>query len=282
MRLKDFLNFSLIQTEHFSITIYTLFVIMMVVVSTVLMLKLLKRIFIRLSNKETSSTGNYWSIYLLIKYFIWVIICILLLDTIGLKISVLLASFAALLVGVGLGIQQLFSDIASGIVILVERKLKINDIIQFEDGTVGKVIDLGIRTSMFKTRDDIILVVPNSKFVNNKIINWSHIDFNTRFNVKVAVAYGSDVEKVKEILLQCAHENHRISLKPIPFVRFNDFGEYFLEFQLYFWVEDSFLVENIKSDLRFSINKAFQQNNIRIPFPQTDIHIKENKMQEPL
>ena len=127
-----------------------------------------------------------------------------------------------------------FSDIASGIVLLIERNLQINDVIQLEDETVGKVIHIGLRTSKLKTREDIILVVPNSKFVNDKIINWSQMDYNTRFSVEVGVAYGSDTKLVTQILLDCATENKNISALPKPFVRFNDFGESSLIFQCIF------------------------------------------------
>jgi small-conductance mechanosensitive channel len=200
------------------------------------------------------------------------------MDTMGLKISIFLASAAALLVGVGLGLQQLFNDIASGIVLLFEGSIKIDDVIELDNNIIGRVILLGIRTSKIKTRDDVVIIVPNSKLVNDNIINWSHMDKKTRFNVKVGVAYGSDVKLVKKLLLKCATTNRNIYEKPMPFVRFLDFGESSLDFQLFFWVKNSFIVENLKSDLRFSINQSFEGNNIQIPFPQRDVHIKSNKI----
>ena len=203
----------------------------------------------------------------------------MILESLGVEISILLASIAALLVGVGLGIQQLFNDLASGIILLIERKLRIDDVIQLEDGEVGKVTNIGLRTSEIKTRDDIIMIIPNSKFVNDKIINWSHIDQNTRFHVNVGVAYGSDVNIVTECLLKCAHEHSEVSKSPEPFVRFEDFGDSSLDFQLFFWVEKSFIVERIKSDIRYLIYKAFDDHKIQIPFPQRDLHIIEkNKL----
>ena len=115
-----------------------------------------------------------------------------------------------------------------GIVLIVERNLQMNDIIQLEDETVGKVIRIGLRTSKLKTRDDVILVVPNSKFVNDTIINWSQMDYNTRFSVEVGVAYGSGTKLVSAILFDCAIKNKNISAHPKPFVRFNDFGDLML------------------------------------------------------
>jgi len=277
MKFKDFLNTEIFKSGNFALTVYNIFLILVVVLATIIALNIIKRFFKRYIRKQEVERRSYWSIYLILRYVIWVIIIILLLESSGLKISVLLASITALLVGVGFGIQQLFSDLASGIVLLVERNLQINDIIQLEDGTVGKVIHIGLRTSKIKTRDDIILVVPNSKFVNEKIINWSQIDYNTRFSVDVGVAYGSDTKLVTQILLDCANMNKHISAKPKPFVRFSNFGDSALEFQIFFWVRETFYVENIKSEMRYAIDDAFRKNKVQIPFPQRDVHIKSNQ-----
>ncbi len=276
MRFKEFLNTEIFRSGNFALTVYNIFLILVVVLATFIALNIVKRFFKRYIKKQEVERRSYWSVYLILRYVVWVIIIILLLESSGLKISVLLASITALLVGVGFGIQQLFSDIASGIVLLVERNLQINDIIQLQDGTVGKVIHIGLRTSKLKTRDDIILVVPNSKFVNEKIINWSQIDYNTRFSVDVGVAYGSDTKLVTQILLDCATQNKHISNKPKPFVRFSNFGDSALEFQIFFWVRETFYVENIKSEMRYAIDDEFRKNNVQIPFPQRDVHIKTN------
>lgn len=273
MGISDFLNYNLIKTENFNLNVYGVLIVIAVVIATIIALKIVKRIFKRFIKGRESDQGVYWSVFLFVKYLTWVIVVIALLDTVGVRISVLLASIAALLVGVGLGIQQLFNDIASGLVLIVERNLQINDVIQLDDDTVGKVIEIGLRTSKIRTRDDIVMIVPNSKFVNDRIINWSHIDFKTRFFVEVGVAYGSDVKLVGDLLKSCAIENNKIANKPEPFVRFNNFGESSLDFQLYFWVKETFLVENIKSDLRFAIDEAFRKNGVTIPFPQRDVHM---------
>lgn len=274
MKWHEILDYSLIQSGKLQLNVYKVLVAFLIVLATILVLKFFKRMLNRLVSHGRLDKAAFWSVYQIIRYFIWVIIAILLLDTVGIEVSVLLASLAALLIGVGFGIQYIFSDIISGIVILFERNLKINDIIQLDDGTVGRVREIGLRTSKVITRDDIIMIIPNSKFVNDRIINWNHIDFKTRFHVQVGVAYGSDVELVSRVLLESAEENSRIAQDPKPFVRFVDFGESSLDFQVYFWVQEAFVVENIKSDLRFSIDKKFRENGIHIPFPQRDVHMK--------
>ncbi|QGY44499.1 mechanosensitive ion channel [Maribellus comscasis] len=280
MTIKEFLKLQIWKHGDIIITVDSIVIVLVILLFTFVGLKIIRSIFKRFIARNEEERRSYWSIYLILRYVIWVIVIVLLLETSGVKVSVLLASITALLVGVGFGIQQLFSDLASGLVLLFERNLQINDIIQLEDGTVGKVIHIGLRTSKLKTREDIILVVPNSQFVNDKIINWSQMDYNTRFSVEVGVAYGSDTKLVTKILLDCAGQNKNISANPKPFVRFNNFGDSALEFQVYFWVMQTFWVENIKSELRYAIDDEFRKHGVQIPFPQRDVHIKSNPGQK--
>jgi small-conductance mechanosensitive channel len=276
MTIDEFINYQILKTEHLDITVSSIAIVVIVIVATFIGLRIIRSFFNRFIKKSEVERRSYWSVYLILRYVVWVVVIVLLLETSGVKVSILLASVTALLVGVGFGIQQLFSDMASGIVLIFERNLQMNDIIQLEDGTVGKVIHIGLRTSKLKTRDDVILVVPNSKFVNDTIINWSQMDYNTRFSVEVGVAYGSDTRLVSDILFDCAIKNKNISANPNPFVRFNDFGDSSLDFQVFFWVKEPFLVENTKSEIRFAIDNGFRKNGVQIPFPQRDVHIKTN------
>ncbi len=274
MNWKELLNYNLIQSDSLQLSVYKVMMAVIIVLATILILRIVRRMFKRLVTLGRLDAAGYWSVYQIVRYFVWVIVTILILDTAGIEVSVLLASMAALLIGVGFGIQYIFGDIVSGIVILFEKNIKIGDVLELDDHTVGKVLEIGLRTSKIITRDDIIMIIPNSKFVNDRIINWSNMDSKTRFSVGVGVAYGSDVQLVSRLLLEAARENARIADNPPPFVRFQDFGESSLDFKVYFWVVDSFLVENIKSDLRFAIDRKFRDSQVVVPFPQRDVHIK--------
>jgi small-conductance mechanosensitive channel len=276
MNFKELLNYAILKTENVTITVSSVAIIIIALIATFVVLRIIRGFFKRFISKQETERRSYWSVFLILRYVIWVVVIVLLLETSGVKVSVLLASITALLVGVGFGLQQLFSDIASGIVLIIERNLQINDVIQLEDETVGRVIHIGLRTSKLKTRDDVILVVPNSKFVNDTIINWSQMDYNTRFSVEVGVAYGSDTKLVTDILFECALKNKNISAHPKPFVRFNDFGDSSLDFQLYFWVKQPFYVENTKSEIRYAIDESFRKHGVQIPFSQHDVYIKSN------
>ncbi len=247
---------------------------------TFLVLRAVNHYFAIKAKKNSSEAGSYKSINLLVKYFIISIAALLLLDAVGFKVTALLASMTALLVGVGLGIQQLFMDISSGIIILFERNLKINDIVELESHLIGKVVKINLRTSVIKTRDDIYVIVPNSKLVNDRIINWSLNDFKTRFYVEVGVSYESDVHQVEKILLECANKMEGVDDSNPPFVFFNSYDNSALIFRVYFWSYNTFRVENIKSQMRFEIFDAFREHNISIPFPQLDVHMKNPPNQE--
>ncbi len=186
--------------------------------------------------------------------------------------SIIFGVFAALGLGIGFALQDVFKDLISGIVILFEGNVSVGDILEM-DGLVGSVEEISLRTSQIKTVDGVYMVIPNSKIVNEKVINWSTNNKISRFKVSVGVAYGTDVEKVKKILLECAASNHKISKTPESLVFFNDFGDSALVFQLLFWIEDTWQTERVKSELRFAINQKFKEEGIQIPFPQRDVHI---------
>ena len=274
MKLGEFLGSTLIETKDFDVTVYEVFIVLIIFIFTALLMRVLKRVFRNREKRKELDSGRSHAILQILKYVIWLAVILISFETVGIKLTLLLAGSAALLVGLGLGLQQIFQDIMSGVAILFEGNLKVGDIVEIQDNLIGRVIEIGLRTSKIETRDNIIMVVPNSKFVTDIVINWSHNEKKTRFHVDVGVAYGSDVEKVSKVLLQCALAQDKILPTPNPFVRFNDFGDSSLDFQLFFWTTETFSVEFIKSEIRYNIDAAFRKNNIHIPFPQRDIYIK--------
>jgi len=273
MILKEILNYQLVNSKHFTISVYDILIGIFVILAAFILLKIIRSFFKKLEKKQKIQEGAGNSIYQIIKYLIWVLVISIELKTIGIDVTVLVASSAALFVGLGFGLQNLFNDIASGVILLVERTLMEGDVVELEDHTIGKVISINLRTSTLKSRDNISVIIPNSKLVNDKVINWSHIDQKTRFFVSVGVAYGSDVDLVANLLKESVKNISSIEKEPMPFTRFNNFGDSSLEFELFFWTKESFDVENIKSKIRFEINRLFTKNNIVIAFPQLDVHL---------
>ena len=259
MTLKEILEFNIIKTEDFSLSISDLFISLLIIVSTWILLRVIRRLFRRLEKRQRIDIGTGHAIFQIIRYALWILAISLALDTIGFKITILLAGSAALLVGLGLGLQQIFQDFISGIALIIEGTLKADDVVQTSDGEVGRVKEINMRTSKIETRDNIILIVPNSKLINEIVINWSHLEKKTRFKVEVGVAYGSDVELVRKVLLDCTNTNTSISSNPAPFVRFTNFGDSSLQFQLLFWSTNTFRIEDVKSDLVLLIDNNQKQ-----------------------
>jgi small-conductance mechanosensitive channel len=223
--------------------------------------------------RENKEEGTQYAINRLVKYVIFTIMTLVILEVLGFKLTVLWGGAAALLVGFGLGLQQTFNDLFSGILIMIEGSIHVGDMVRVK-GEVGKVRKIGVRTSEVLLRDDVEIIVPNSHLVMDSIANWNHSDHKARFTVKVGVAYGSDTALVKKILLDIAAAHPEVEENPAPLVHFADFGSSSLDFNLHFWTFDVFGVLNTQSDLRFEIDKAFREHKISIPFPQHDVWIR--------
>ncbi|PCJ86549.1 MAG: mechanosensitive ion channel protein MscS [Flavobacteriales bacterium] len=270
---KEFLEFKLVELDAFSLSVYTLVYLLLIFLIAWGIVKFVKIIFKRLDTSKKINEGKRFAITKIIQYFVYTLALILAIDSIGIDITILLASSAALFVGIGFGLQDIFRDFLSGIMLLFEPTIEVGDVVEV-DTLVGRVEEINLRTSTVKTRDNVRIIVPNSILIGNNLINWSHGQRTTRFAISVGVAYGSDTEKVMSALLECAAGHPEILKTHKPFVRFTDFGDSALAFELYFWTENTWQVEQIKSDLRFAIDKSFRENDITIPFPQRDLHVK--------
>ncbi len=217
--------------------------------------------------------GTQYAFNRLLSYFIYVFAALFALQSIGLNLTLIWGGLAALALGVGLGLQQTFSDLASGIILLFERSVEVGDIV-LVDGEVGVVKRIGLRTSLVQTRDNMTVIVPNSKLIVESVVNWSHTENIARFRVSVGVAYGSDTKLVKELLLRVAQAHEKVLDHPAPIVRFMNFGNSSLDFDLIFWSQELFRIEDVQSDLRFEVDQAFRDNGVTIPFPQRDVWFK--------
>ncbi|MBE9491106.1 MAG: mechanosensitive ion channel [Bacteroidetes bacterium] len=214
---------------------------------------------------------KFISVFKFIKYITYIIVFFVILSMTGINVTPVLAASAALLVGLGLALQDLFQDIIGGIFIILDKSLLVGDIIEVE-GKVGQVIEIKLRTTRAITRDDKIVIIPNHKLIRNSIYNYTQNRKQIREKVVVGVAYGSDTSKVKELLLESVTQQTKVLKNPKPSVMFDDFGDSALIFEVYFFVKDSFRVPKIKSEIRFKIDELFRENNITIPFPQRDVH----------
>ncbi|MEE9372740.1 MAG: mechanosensitive ion channel domain-containing protein [Saprospiraceae bacterium] len=220
--------------------------------------------------------GVRFALNQLLAYVIFFIGVIIALQNLGINMGLMWAGAAALLVGVGIGLQQTFADFFAGITMLFERSVKIGDVLELPD-IRGIVKRIGLRTSVIITPEEKRLVIPNSILTNARVNNWSQNSRGIRFAVSIGVAYGSDTTLVKSILLNIMEKTKGVLSNPKPFVRFDDFGDSALMFTIHFYSRQYMKIEDVKSNIRFEIDDALRQNNIAIPFPQRDIWIRKEE-----
>ncbi|MDD9910701.1 MAG: mechanosensitive ion channel [Ahrensia sp.] len=191
----------------------------------------------------------------------------------GFNLSNIALIAGALSVGIGFGLQNIVNNFVSGIIMLIERPIKVGDIIVVA-GAEGFVRKINVRATELETFDRQSVIIPNSEVINTSVGNWMHTDSVRRVVIAIGVAYGSDIEKVRNVLLETVEGDDRIATFPHPFVHFADFGASSLDFQLRFFLRDIMETPFVETDVRFRIDKAFRENGIEIPFPQTDLHIR--------
>ena len=196
------------------------------------------------------------------------------LDNAGIHLATLAVFAGAVGVGIGFGLQNIASNFISGLVILAERPITIGDRVEVA-GITGQVQQIRARSTVILTNDNIAMIVPNTKFIDSPVTNWTYGDPRVRFRVPVGVAYGSDVNKVCEALITAAREHPATLSEPAPNVYLEKFGESSIDFELVVWSREmSYRPRRFKSDLNFLIDKHLRAAGIRIPYPQRDLHIR--------
>ncbi len=257
------------------ITVGLLLLLTVTMIMTGFVLKWLRKLFTR--KMESDDKLKFISIFKFIKYVVYVVVILLTMSAAGINVTVILTASAALFVGLGLALQELFQDIIGGIFIIIDKSLRVGDIVEV-NGKVGKVFEIKLRTTRAITRDDKVIIIPNHHFISDIIYNYTQNHKSTREKVSVGVAYGSDVELVTNLLLEAVGEQKGALKNPKPFVLFDDFGDSALLFSVNFFINDSFSDPRIKSEIRYRIDTKFRANNISIPFPQRDVHIIQQQL----
>ena len=229
----------------------------------------------RIAKRAYLDPGIRYTLGRLTQYFVITVGALLALTIgIGLNLTSLAVLFTALSVGIGFGLQYIASDIASGFILLFERPVRVGDRITIGDDE-GDVQSINLRTTVVATNDRISIIVPNSKLVSQRLINWSYGDPRARIAIPVSVACDSDVDLVTRTLLKAAEDVDNVLRDPPPKVQFLKFGDWSLDFRLLIWTNRPRVHTQIRSDINYRIEKLFRQANIEIPFPQTELRLRE-------
>jgi small-conductance mechanosensitive channel len=195
-----------------------------------------------------------------------------------LDLSSLAVIVGGLGIGIGFGLQNIVSNFVSGLIILAERPIALGHRVEV-GGVAGQVTKISLRSTVVVTNDNITIIVPNSNFITNPVTNWSYGDPKVRLRLPVSVAYGSDVEKLRRVLLEVAAESPAVLREPSPMVRFLEFGDSSLNFELAVWTIDmAHRPTRFRSDLYFAIERKLRENQIEVPFPQRDLHLRSGKL----
>ncbi|MCT4123246.1 mechanosensitive ion channel family protein [Elizabethkingia anophelis] len=263
LTLKEILEYHIFALGQYSLTVYQLISSAVIVLIGLGIVRVFKSLIYK---SEKIDVGKKFAFAQILKYIIIVFTAILAFRTLGVDVSPLLLGGSVILVGIGLGLQNLFLDFISGVIILLDRSIKVDDVVEIEN-VVGKVQQINIRTSTILTRDNKSMIIPNSILTKNKIVNMSYDDDVANFGISIGVGYDSDVDLVMKLMLEAAKEHPEVFQEKPAVARLSNFGDSSLDFSLFFNSRYLFKAEAIKSDLRLSILNKFRENNIDIPFP---------------
>lgn len=221
--------------------------------------------------------GAQEAVAIIVRYSLISIGTVVLLQIWGLDLSSLALLASALSVGIGLGLQNIARDFGSGLVLVFERPIQVGEFVEFGE-FMGTVERIGARSTEIRTLDQVSIIVPNSRFLDQEVINWSHRNPVSRIRIPVGVAYGSDVEQVRSVLLEAGRKHPKVLSTPPPLVLFSGFGDSSLDFQLMVWIAEPSKHMIIRSDLYFAIEAGLNRHDIEIPFPQRDLHVRSGTL----
>lgn len=282
-QLNKFASHAWFDVGESKFTFYSFIGLVIILVGASWLANSLERNLHRLANKrDAAAKSGYFAMARIARYIVWIAATLMGLDYLGFNISSLSFLGGAIGLGIGFGLQNIFSNFVSGIILLIEKSLKIGDFIQLESGTMGQVKEIGMRYTRITTNDLIDIIVPNSEFINGKVTNWSFDESVCRLHIPFGVAYGVDKEQVKQAGIAAARtvkgtiEN---SLRKID-VWLVNFGDSSLDFELTVWVDPELMyaLNGTKAKYLWAIEDELRKRNIEIPFPQRDLHIRSGTL----
>lgn len=272
--LNEVLSFKLFSIGDSALSIGLLLTLVISIIILLIVAEWINKLLVnRVLKRYKITSGTRQSVGAIVKYILIIAGLFSILQTNGIDLSAFGILAGALGVGIGFGLQNITNNFISGLIILFEQPIKVGDRIEVGD-IAGDVIKISSRSTTVVTNDNISVIIPNSKFIDDQVINWSHNERVVRFNYPVGVSYKEDPQKVKKVLLEVASENPNVLKEPEPDVLFDDFDDSSLNFNLRVWTSVYINKPKVlKSELYYEIFKKFSEEKIEIPFPQRDIHI---------
>lgn len=273
---QDIFKFTLFTINRTPITLSSVFLFLIVLAITYFFAKFTNFFILRrLLKRFNVDEGLRFTLQRINFYTLMLIGVIIAFQFIGIDLSGLAVIFGMLSVGIGFGLQNITSNFVSGIILLLERPIKIGDRVMVGD-TEGDVLDINIRSTTISSLNNVSIIVPNSDFISSKVINWSHGDPKVRITIDVGVSYDSDLDLVLHTLREVADEHPNVLKRPEPDVLFLSFGDSAWNLRLRVWLPNPKNHHKIRSELNIAIVRKFRERNIEIPFPQQDLHVRSS------
>jgi small-conductance mechanosensitive channel len=271
------LNYTLFELNQTPVSLSSVIMFVFMMATFLVFSKFLDRLVLRrLLSKLQIDSGTSYTMIRVTHYLIMIIGAIISFQFIGINLSGLAVIFGLLSVGIGFGLQNVTSNFIAGLILLFERPIKIGDRVLVGE-TEGDVIDINIRSTTIQSLNNVAIIVPNSEFVSNNVVNWSHGDTKIRIDIEVGVSYNSDLDTVLKTLKQVANENSEVLKKPDSDVLLTSFGDSSWNMKLRVWIQHPKRHHIVRSDLNCAIVRKFRENNIEIPFPQRDLHVRSSE-----
>lgn len=278
-RWKEFLDFPLLKAGGIQFTIGHLIDLVVLLALVWVAEMIFRRFFLsRILSRSRLRPSVQFAITKIARYTFLVLGIYLSLEAVEINLSSLAFLAGALGVGVGFGLQNIISNFISGLIILAEAPIALGDRVEVS-GAVGRVTEINLRSTKVVTSDNICIIVPNSNLITGTVINWSHGDPTVRTRLPVGVAYGTDVEKVRALLLEVATTDPDVLKEPAPEVLFVGYGDSAINFELAVW--STVTVDKplrFKSRIYYAMHKVLESNKIEIPFPQRDLHLRSGTL----
>jgi len=272
------LTSELIPLGDQSYSVFNLLILISLFVGLIILAKVIKQgLRSRILRFTGLSRAAQETIAIIFNYAFIFISSLVLLQLWGLDISSLTVFAGVLGVGIGLGLQGIAKEFISGLVLIFERPIQVGDFVDV-GGLMGTVEYISVRSTEIRTLDDVSIIIPNSRFLESEVINWSHHSAVSRLKIPVGVAYGSNLKTVRCALIDAAKEHSDVLPQPIPRVFFKGFGDSSLDFDLLVWISEPRKQFQIKSDLYFRIEVILRHRGIEIPFPQRDLHVRSGSL----
>lgn len=272
--IQDVLRYQLFEINQTPVTPMSIIMFVLLLLLFALLSRFFRKLLLnKVFNYLKLDTGTSYTFTRIVHYLVMIVGVVVAFQFVGINLGGLAIIFGFLSVGIGFGLQNITSNFVAGLILLFERPIRVGDRVTVGN-TEGDVQEINIRSTTVRSVDNISIIVPNSDFISTNVVNWSHGDTRVRLNINVGVSYNSDLDTVLRSLKEVALENSEVLKTPQPEVHLRNFGDSSWDMELRIWIEDPKRYRYVRSEINCAIVRKFRENNVEIPFPQRDLHLR--------